>query len=62
MSQFDYLTPEFRESLRAMADAEAEKKAAAKPQIKVAMEGAGLDGAEEIIEEKEPGQDIADKA
>jgi hypothetical protein len=61
MSQFDYLTPEFRDALRAMADAEAEKKSVKPVQIRVALEGAGLENAEEVIEEKEPGQDIADK-
>ena len=58
MSQFDSFTPSFRDSLREMAD----KMAAKKPivQVKVAMEGMDVSGAEEVIE-KEEAQEKQDK-
>ena len=51
MSQFDSFTPSFRDSLREMADKLVARKQVV--QVKVAMEGISLSGAEEVQQEKE---------
>lgn len=57
MSQFNTISPDFRDSLRELADEMAKKKEASKPTpaltIRVAMDAAEKDF-EEILEEQAP--------